>query len=1054
VFTVRDASGPVNGAIAYLDARVSFDPNDNLLPGVVYTATITTDATDLAGNELSEDYTWDFTVSPGLDVTAPTVASTSPADGAMIVPIGSTVQVVFSEQIDPLTLTPERFGLTGPGGNDIAGTSVYDVASTTVTFTPDADLDLETTYEAHVDVGVADLAGNSLAADYVWTFQTHGVLDLDPPVVVVTFPTDGANDVAVDVSISAVFSEPLDAGSVDASTFYVTGPGGAPVAGALSVDPANPIATFVPAVDLQLDATYTATLTTGVTDLAGNALAADYVWTFTVPLDLDVTAPEVVVTYPDDLATDVPLQASMHASFSEPMDPATLTTATFRVSVVGVGTAIPGVVFYDATSPIATFVPNDPFVIGTSYLAAVTTGAQDLAGLPLTADHVWTFSTVSADDVTAPAVTFTNPARDATGVVIEATVHAAFSEAMDVSSLDTSSFRIIGPGGLPIAGDVRYDVLSPIASFVPAADLEIDALYTAQITTGATDLAGNPLASDYTWTFTTASDVDVIPPTVTFANPADGSTGVALETNLHVAFSEAMDATTVTAATFRLTGPGAVSIPGAVFYDVLNPIATFSPVGALAPNTTYTARITTGVEDLAGNALVGPFVWTFTTANDADLIPPLVSFTNPGGGATGVAVDANVNAVFNEGMDPSSLNESTFRLLRSGGTQVIGSVAYDPISSVASFVPAGDLDAGETYTARLTTTVSDSAGNDLATPYVWTFTTLSDADQTPPMVTLTNPADGAVDVPLDATVSAAFSEPMDETTVSLATFRLVGPGANDVAGTVHYDDSVNPVASFVPSNDLLEDTSYTATLSTGTEDLAGNALILPVSWTFTTARITPLGPLDLGSLESFVALAGAGLLNSNPTVDTSLGGDVGLHPSGACVSDLAPCTPIDPDIQGALYANDVGGVAAMAQGDLADAIAEANARTTVMAVEALDGLALHAGVYTSFSSMNLVAGGTLVLDGQSDPNAVWVFKVGSTLTFGDDAQVLLIGGARADNVFWVTHSASLGEGVDLYGSVLANDSISSGNDTIVVGRLLCGTGQLSLESTTVTLPPL
>ena len=101
---------------------------------------------------------------------------------------------------------------------------------------------------------------------------------------------------------------------------------------------------------------------------------------------------------------------------------------------------------------------------------------------------------------------------------------------------------------------------------------------------------------------------DTIAPTVSATNPTNGATGVAVITAL---FSEAMKASTITTATFAVTG--ATAVAGTVSYDSSTHIARFTPSSALAASTTYTATIMTGVKDVAGNALASNHVWSFAT---------------------------------------------------------------------------------------------------------------------------------------------------------------------------------------------------------------------------------------------------------------------------------------------------------------------------------------------------------------------------------------------------------------------------------------------------------
>ncbi|MBI5778896.1 MAG: Ig-like domain-containing protein [Planctomycetes bacterium] len=135
-----------------------------------------------------------------------------------------------------------------------------------------------------------------------------------------------------------------------------------------------------------------------------------------------------------------------------------------------------------------------------------------------------------------------------------------------------------------------------------------------------------------------SSAPDTTPPTVSSKGPAANATGIAFNTVITVTFSEAMSATTVTTGTFTLSGvAGTVICVGAA--------ATFTPSAALADLTVYTATITTGVTDSAGNALAVDYTWSFTTGQ-AWRTPVLVETDNAGdAGGPQIAVDANGNAL-------------------------------------------------------------------------------------------------------------------------------------------------------------------------------------------------------------------------------------------------------------------------------------------------------------------------------------------------------------------------------------------------------------------------
>ncbi len=224
-------------------------------------------------------------------------------------------------------------------------------------------------------------------------------------------------------------------------------------------------------------------------------------------------------------------------------------------------------------------------------------------------------------DTTAPTVSGIDPTDQATGVAASTNVTATFSE--DVQSVSGDTFTLAAEGSsTKVAATVTYDAATKKATLDPSADLEAGKKYTATVTTGVKDKAGNALAADKTWSFTTASPTatnpDTTAPTVSSAAPGDGATGVARNTNVSATFSEAIDSATLTSSTFTLVKDGtttAISSTRTLSSDGKE--ATLNPYGSsttiLARCTRFKATVTTGVKDLAGNPLAANKVWYFKT---------------------------------------------------------------------------------------------------------------------------------------------------------------------------------------------------------------------------------------------------------------------------------------------------------------------------------------------------------------------------------------------------------------------------------------------------------
>ncbi len=375
---------------------------------------------------------------------------------------------------------------------------------------------------------------------------------------------------------------------------------------------------------------------------------------------------------------------------------------------------------------------------------------------------------------------------------------------------------------------------------------------------------------------------------MTGTSPAAGATGVAVTANVTGTFSEAMNASTVTSGTFTLT-TGTTTVPAAVSYNSTNNVATLNPTADLAASTTYTATIkggSTGVKDVAGNALASDRTWTFTTASAGGGTPETVTLTATADSyVSSGAAGTNFGTSTTLGVDNSpveatylkfdlsayagrTLESATLQLRSAGsgstGTQNVKLVADDswtesgitysnrpalgtsigtlgPTTTNTSYnVPltasglAGEL--GQQLSLGMDANSSDGldlnskeAGSTLAPKLVLTLSGGGGGggvrDTTAPTVTATSPAAGATGVAVSADVTGSFSEAMNASTITSATFTLT-TGTTTVPAAVTYS-STNNVATLNPTADwrrVRRTRRRSRVAPGGVKDAAGNAL--------------------------------------------------------------------------------------------------------------------------------------------------------------------------------------------------------------------------------------
>ena len=205
--------------------------------------------------------------------------------------------------------------------------------------------------------------------------------------------------------------------------------------------------------------------------------------------------------------------------------------------------------------------------------------------------------------------------------------------------------------------------------------------------------------------------------------------------------------------------------------------------------------------------------------------------------------------------------------------------------------------------------------------------------------------------------------------------------------------------------------------------------------------------VDLGTAEDFSVLGGETVTNV-PAAGTVLGGSVGVFP-GTDITGFPPGVVLAP---GTIEATTP--VAQQAQADSTAAYLDALGRPLDGTTTAdLSGLTLVGGVYSAPSKGAMELTGTLTLDGENDPNSVFIFQTNSTLITGSGSDVVLINSAQECNVFWqVGSSATLGSGSNFVGNILALTSITVTNGVTVQGRALAQTGAVTLDNDVFTQP--
>jgi hypothetical protein len=447
--------------------------------------------------------------------------------------------------------------------------------------------------------------------------------------------------------------------------------------------------------------------------------------------------------------------------------------------------------------------------------------------------------------------------------------------------------------------------------------------------------------------------------------------------------------------------------------------------------------------------------------SNAGVTAPTITSTDPYDGAISVATNSKVVSYFSDSTDSATIemiDSSSFTVTGENEAAVIGTVQKDYSSKSVSFKPSNPFSKGKLYTAKINTVL-----NGVSNDYIWRFTSSGQEDLTPSEVIATYPVDGDTVVPVNGSISALFNESLDPSTINFNSFIVTTDDNTLVDGTVSYEKKL---ASFKPSSNLSNNTIYKATLTTVNADLADNALISNVIWTFTAGTSLSKGPepVNLRTARDFVILTKTGISKTG-SADTLIKGDIGVSPaprtyitgfSDTLHANTTYATSIY--VEGKIYSADMTpptpAKMTAAISDMETAYTDAAGRKipdfTELHAGKIGGKTLSPGLYKWGTNVWIDSDVTLV----GGKNDVWIFQVSGDVIQASATKVILTGGALAKNVFWQIAGGmglSLDTTAHFEGVVLTHKAIIVKTGATVNGRLLSQTAS-TLDANKITEP--
>jgi hypothetical protein len=356
----------------YGSKMVIISPQSPLAQNTAYSIVVTTGIKDNSGNALATTSTTGFTTG---DVVLPVVSSQYPANGANGVAVDIQPCVIFSKEMDSSTINSTNILFKNGTTTVRANVALY--GKYTAVISPMVPLSNGTTYHIVVNTGVKDLDGYAIASSYGSATSSRFVTITNTLTIQSQYPLDNAVGVPVNFRPCVVFSQPLDATTVNDTNIQLLD-GVTPVAITVALFDDNS-AIITPVTPLDLNTVYSIVVETGVEDTDGNALSAQVSTDFTTTTAN--TSPAVSYQYPAANATDVPIDVQICLIFSEEMDDSTITSANIQV-LDGVTPVAITMAMYGKNTVIITLA--GPLTINTEYSIVIGTGVKDTEGNTMT----------------------------------------------------------------------------------------------------------------------------------------------------------------------------------------------------------------------------------------------------------------------------------------------------------------------------------------------------------------------------------------------------------------------------------------------------------------------------------------------------------------------------------------------------------------------------------------------------------------------------------------------------------------------------------------------
>ncbi|MER0203899.1 MAG: hypothetical protein DU480_08605 [Nitrosomonas sp.] len=369
---------------------ITFDPKDSLSAFTDYKVQVQS-VRDLAGNPMVDTFESTFTTGEFIDDIRPTLITTSIIDAAKEVPVNTPYTVLFSEAMNPSSLTDKTFVIhDNTTSRDVKGMIQVDPSGTAASFVPENPFAVGRSFTVILNTAITDISGNLLDRNYFFSFTTAFDEDNTPPTVTQISPADGISGVPANANVMVEFSDPLD--RINIASAITLQADGANIPGSIALSNGNRRATFTPATNLAPNTLIAVNIDGKTKDIAGNVLGTAVSSQFTTGSSADIVRPGIVSVAPFNGEKNVPVNVVIQVEVNERINPLTVTESGFYLYDTITGRHVSGGRSVSTDGQTLTLVPDELLKAGRTYYVYAP-DIRDLANNSFGGGFIGQFST-------------------------------------------------------------------------------------------------------------------------------------------------------------------------------------------------------------------------------------------------------------------------------------------------------------------------------------------------------------------------------------------------------------------------------------------------------------------------------------------------------------------------------------------------------------------------------------------------------------------------------------------------------------------------------------